>query len=52
MTIVVVYISRLKVEANVAQCVHSSVNEPGVNATAGYEMSTHCRLYSGDREKK
>jgi len=52
MTVVVVYISRLEVEANVARRVHSSVNEPGMNATVGYETFTHCRLYCGDREKK
>jgi len=40
MTVVVVYISRLEVEANVARCVHSSVNKPGVNVTVGYETFT------------
>jgi len=35
MTIVVVFISRLEVEANVAVCVHSGVNKPGTNATVG-----------------
>jgi len=29
--IVVVFISHLEVEANVAGCVHSSVNKPGAN---------------------
>ena len=34
----------LEVEANVARCVHSSVNKPVRNATVGYETFTHCRL--------
>ena len=42
----------LEVKGNVARCVHSSVNEPGVNATVGYKTFTNCRLYCGDREKK
>ena len=42
----------LEVEANVARCVHSSVNKPGVKRNSGYETFTHCRLYCGDREKK
>ena len=42
----------LEVEANVARCVHSSVNKPARNVTVGYETFTHCRLYCGDGEKK
>ena len=41
----------LEVEANVARCVHSSVNKPDVIATVGYETFTHCRLYCEDRGK-
>jgi len=53
MTIVVVFTSRLEVEANVARCVHSSVNKPGADARVGLgsETLTHSRLYSIDREK-
>ena len=39
----------LEVEANVARCVHSSMNKPGVKRKVGYEAFTHCRLYCGDR---
>jgi len=41
----------LEVEANVARCVHSIVNKPGVKCNSGLTF-THCRLYCGDREKK
>ena len=41
----------LEVEANVARCVHSSVNKPARNATVGYETFTHCRLLWRQGEK-
>ena len=44
----------LEVEANVARCVHSGANEPGVKRNSGlsdvYPLQT--LAYCGDREKK
>jgi len=41
----------LEVEANVARCVHSSVNRPGVKRISGLWDVYPCRLYCGDREQ-
>ena len=39
------------VGVSLAGCVHSSVNEPGMNGRVSYDSLTHSRLYCRDREK-